>query len=365
MPIISKIKKLLLFFQKNGVKLDILTPEGVEILGNIFENNENTPHPKYYGPLQVFARYLLGYSYHPLQKYQLAPSALEHYETSLRDPVFYQFFKRIILYFQKYKNNLPKYVKADLYYPGIRVESFSVDKLLTYFERYDSDISNAVYINEQENEKEPFQIRVRQRRLNHKPFSYQINVNSIKATDAVVRVFIGPKYDEYGRKININANRLNFVELERFFTVLKAGSNVLNRRCEYGYYTQDRTSYKQLYQQVLNALEGKEEFRYGTPDTFYGFPKRFLLPKGSRSGTTYQFYVIVSPYKPTQKDAKTNFYPSLTGGQFIDTYPLGYPFDRPIREIDFFVPNSYFKDVVIYHRSEEEINASNAVASGQ
>lgn len=341
-----------------------MTTEGVEILGNIFEQNENSPHPRYYGPLQVFARYLLGYSYQPLQKYKLAPSALEHYETSLRDPVFYQFYKRIVLYFQKYKSYLPKYEKDDLYYPGVRVESFSVDKLFTFFEHYDSDIYNAVYINEQENEKEPFPVRVRQQRLNHKPFSYQINVSSNKATDAVVRVFVGPKYDEYGRKININSNRLNFVELERFSIVLKAGNNAFKRHCGYGYYTHDRTSYRQLYQQVLDALEGKEEFRYGGPDAFYGFPNRFLLPKGSRSGTTYQFYVIVSPYKQyTQKDAKTNFYPAFTGGQYLDTYPLGYPFDRPIRETDFFVPNSYFKDVVIYHRSEDEINATNAVAS--
>lgn len=33
----------------------------------------------------------------------------------------------------------------------------------------------------------------------------------------------------------------------------------------------------------------------------------------------------------------------------MDTRPLGYPLDRPIDENDFYVPNSFFKDVVITH----------------
>jgi hypothetical protein len=41
---------------------------------------------------------------------QLAPSALEHPETVLRDPVYYQLFKRMDqLFFQKYYDRLPYY----------------------------------------------------------------------------------------------------------------------------------------------------------------------------------------------------------------------------------------------------------------
>lgn len=32
-----------------------------------------------------------------------------------------------------------------------------------------------------------------------------------------------------------------------------------------------------------------------------------------------------------------------------DSRPLGYPLDRPIDENDFYVPNSFFKDVIITH----------------
>jgi hypothetical protein len=41
---------------------------------------------------------------------QFAPSALEHPETILRDPVYYQLFKRMDqLFFQKYYYRLPHY----------------------------------------------------------------------------------------------------------------------------------------------------------------------------------------------------------------------------------------------------------------
>jgi hypothetical protein len=41
---------------------------------------------------------------------QLPPSALEHPETALRDPVYYQLLKRMdLLFFQKYYDRLPHY----------------------------------------------------------------------------------------------------------------------------------------------------------------------------------------------------------------------------------------------------------------
>lgn len=43
--------------------------------------------------------------------------------------------------------------------------------------------------------------------MNHKPFTYKIHVNSNQDTQAMVKVFIGPKYDEYGRYMNISENR--------------------------------------------------------------------------------------------------------------------------------------------------------------
>lgn len=96
---------------------------------------------------------------------------------------------------------------------------------------------------------------------------------------------------------------------------------------------------------------------------FYYF--RYLLPKGAKGGQTYQIYVIVSPYKKyphKREETSLNYYfPRVgTGGNYIDGLPFGYPFDRRIENVHEFysVPNSYFHDVVIYHKTEDEINAS-------
>ncbi|KAH8338611.1 hypothetical protein KR074_007015, partial [Drosophila pseudoananassae] len=43
-----------------------------------------------------------------------------------------------------------------------------------------------------------------------------------------------------------------------------------------------------------------------------------------------------------------------SGARFVDNMPFGYPFDREIDEYEFFVPNMYFKDVMIYHADTME-----------
>ncbi|KAF2901629.1 hypothetical protein ILUMI_04554 [Ignelater luminosus] len=375
-------------YGEEGQKINLFEPHGFNTLGNIIESNPDSPNTRFYGYLQVFARHLLGYSYQPLHEYKIAPSALEHFETSLRDPAFWMFYKRIILYFQKYKYHLSHYTYDDLIYAGVKVEGIQVDPLVTYFEQYDVDLTNAVYMNEQEWQHNTFEVYARQWRLNHKPFAYKINVVSEKPTQAVVRVFIGPKYDEYGRYIHIDENRLNFVEFDKFKYELKAGQNVIERNSHQIFYAADRTTYKHLYQWVMSGVHGDDFVTHGS-ELYYAFPNRFLLPKGKIGGQVYQFYVIVSPYKPVgnwghqhqnylqhyhQKYPQHHeVYQKLHAGQdygfwqypmvglgvqYLDDYPLGYPFDKPISTYSFYVPNSYFQDVVIYHKHTGDINTS-------
>lgn len=111
-----------------------------------------------------------------MDKYRLAPSALEHFETSMRDPMFWSFYKRITQYCQTYKYNLPRYNYSDISYPGVKIQSMEVDRLNTYFDVFDADLSNAVYFKEQEFDGSSFDVRARQYRLNHKPFTYKLTV---------------------------------------------------------------------------------------------------------------------------------------------------------------------------------------------
>lgn len=241
----------------------------------MIESNPDSPDTRFYGALQLYARHLLGYSYQPLDKYKLAPSALEHFETSLRDPAFYQFYKRIVVYFQKYKIGLPAYSENDLYFNGVQVKNVEFDRLITYFDYFYSDLCNALYISPQEYEDSKFHIRARQYRLNHKQFTYRVYVNSDKDQEAVVRVYIGPKYDEYGRYINISQNRLNFVHFDHFKYSLKAGENVIKRNSRQNeFYQNDRTSYYDLYKKVLGSLEGNGEFVLDGSEAYFGLPRR-------------------------------------------------------------------------------------------
>lgn len=241
----------------------------------MIEANPDSPLKHYYGPLQVYARHLLGYSTQPQTKHQLAPSALEHFATSLRDPAFYQLYKRIVLLFQKYKAHLNPYTYNEMVYPGVKVEKVEVDRLVTYKEVCESDISNAVRVTPEEYESGKPTVRVRQYRLNHKPYTVKIHVNAEQAGDSVVRVYLGPKYDEYGRTIDINENRLNFVEMAAFKHSLKAGKNVIEWDSRNTWYGSDRTSVRELYNKVETALKSGGELQLDATEMSYiAFPRR-------------------------------------------------------------------------------------------
>lgn len=88
-----------------------------------------------------------------------------------------------------------------------------------------------------------------------------------------------------------------------------------------------------------------------------------MLPKGKPGGQIFQVFVIISPFKASSlksEESKNYYYPRVgTGGNYIDSLPFGYPFDRPIDEYNFYkVPNAYFQEVIIYNKNEEDVNAS-------
>lgn len=95
-----------------GKMINIYTPEGLNILGNIIEGNMDSCNPDFYGSIDLFARKILGYNLEASTPYQIIPSALEFYSTSMRDPAFYRFYKRIAAYY--YRLLLPRKPKKIL-----------------------------------------------------------------------------------------------------------------------------------------------------------------------------------------------------------------------------------------------------------
>ena len=69
---------------------------------------------------------------------------MDHYETSMRDSVFWQMTKRITNIVNKFKNKLTGYKTRDVDFDGVKINNVKVDKLVTTFKYFDSDITNGI-----------------------------------------------------------------------------------------------------------------------------------------------------------------------------------------------------------------------------
>lgn len=356
----------------NGDHIDLTKPESVEYLGNLVQTNPDSVNTRFYGYLEMYSRQLLGASLEHFEPHKIIPSVLEQYETSLRDPVFYQMWKRILSssYFY-FKDHLPHYTYDELEFKGVKIDSAEVDKLVTYFDKFDADITNAVDVEVYDDkfdettmkkfgriahyQGEDFVIKARTTRLNTVPFTYKLYVTSDKAQKGVVRTYIGPKYDQYGSVYHIDDNKENFVLLDVFLYEFSAGKNTISRNSnDFSFFVKDHTTFYELYKQVMTATEGTTKYQLHTSEAYTGFPSRLMLPKGKKGGMPYQFYFIVSPYHPPTEKPHDFVYEGGYG--YVDSLPYGFPFDRKIDENVWFTPNMYYYDVNIFHKAQSEIN---------
>lgn len=350
----------------NGEKLPILNEKGINILGNLIQGNPDSVQQTLYGYLPLYLRKLLSYNGKALHLNKLQPGVLEHYETSLRDPAFYSIYKKVVELFQRLKIRLGPYTREELFYSGVTIENMDIDKLVTYFDTYDFDLNNALYTEwgKELDIDNQVLVKARQQRLNHKPFTYRINLKADQPGESVVQIYLGPKFDVHGNEIPIEENRLNMFLIDRFVYDLKVGKNVIERNSRQSRLSvKDRTSYYTLYQKLMFGIQGTEDFILDNSEAHCGFPNRLILPRGTRGGMVYQIYVVISPLrKPVKATYETGYTCGIgSGSRYLDYLPFGYPFDRPIRGWMFqkgFIPNIYAQDVVIYHKTEEEINSS-------
>ena len=260
--------------QSKGEKVPVDGIEGYKILSNLIEGNPNSLYPKFYGNIQAVARHIFGNSYYFGNISKVIPSVLEQYETSIRDPAFYSIYKWVLQFFYRYNNYQPPYKKSDLDFPGVTVDDVEVSNLITYKEPVDYDISNALYYSTQPGSVNDLNVKVRQQRLNHKPFDYVVNVTSTRDVYSIVKVFIGPKFDEYGRLTDIETNGKHFVLIDKFFKQLKIGANVINRNSNYfTSYVSDRTPYKNLDERILQAIQDGQGFQIDGSEVSWGWPK--------------------------------------------------------------------------------------------
>ncbi|XP_012230110.1 arylphorin subunit alpha [Linepithema humile] len=336
----------------NGKHINIYeTVDGLNHLGNVIQGNADSVNPKYYGHLDTMYRKVLGMAPEVSTKYNVVPTALDYYATSQRDPVFYQMYKNIVTYFMRFKSNLPSYTHEELAFPGVTIESVTVDKLMTFFDTFDSLLSNAVSVSSQK-EASSMLIKARQHRLNHKPFTFHITVNSDRNVKAVIRTFMGPKYDVHGHELDMSENYMNFVNVDQWTVDLKSGTNKIERHSYESIYTiPDEMQSEVVYKKVVKAIEGGETFTY--PGQPYGYPDRLFLPKGWKEGMPLKIFVSVTPFDET---TAVKYDSPIWGQGVMDGRPLGYPLDRPVRTHNFTMPNFHVKDVLVFHKQMEEMN---------
>lgn len=288
---------------------------------------------------------------------------MELFETSLRDPLFYVFYKRIFFFYDAFVTKLPEYKKSDLFFDGVKFESIEMDKLLTYFDHFTADITNAVDIplDTKDNVKTEMEFKVQVPRLNHVPFSVKMKVSSEKEQKAVIMMFVGPKYDSYGNILNINDNRNNFWELDRWLVDLKSGENSFEHKSsDFSWFVNDRTTFYDLYKNLLTSINGGEKFALDMSEAHCGFPSRLMLPRGRVGGFAVQFFFMAMPYKTPAVERFSGFDQTLScgvgsGSRYLDSTPFGFPFNRHFDAHDFVTPNMYFFDTFIYHKMNNDI----------
>lgn len=353
------------FIEINGLRLELTKYDDIEVLGkliygkidkNILPNN----HVKAYRYLLIVMKAALGLNTLETNKYFVTPSILDHYQTALRDPVFYKVQKRIIDLICLYKLRLPSYTKEELYFPGVKIENVVVDKLVTYFDDYLMDITNAVALTEEElkKTKSDMVFLARKRRLNHEKFTVTLNIVSDKTVDGVVKIFLGPKKDNLERLIDINDNRLNFVELDSFLYKLTTGKNTIVRNShDMHNLVKDRILTRNLWKKIESITDMRDLLIKDLRNYHTGFPTRYVLPKGKVGGMEMILYVCVTPLRLidnvdpaildiNRKDLVVDFRSTV----LLDKMPLGFPLDRYIDVETFFTPNMKFVDVVVYHK---------------
>ncbi|XP_022823236.1 arylphorin subunit alpha-like [Spodoptera litura] len=326
-------------------KAEFKSPEKqLNFIGNYWHTNSNLNDEKINKDLhqysyEIIARHVLGASPKPVAKYDFLPTALDFYQTSLRDPAFYQLYQRIINYLIEYKEYLDPYEYNDLHFEGVKINDVKISELVTYFDYFDFNATSGVYFSQDELISYPTTYVIRQPRLNQKPFTIKVEVTSTVETDAAFKIFIGPKYDPTGYPTNIEESWTRFCELDWFVYKLVIGENKVERNSsEFLFFKDDSIPIKEIYQWLD---QGKVPYDMSVqPDNI---PRRLMLPKGTPGGFSLQLFVFIYPYNNQTGDNPFQNY-------ILENKPFGYPFDRPVRETYYGQPNMFYEEVQIYHK---------------
>nr|CAR94711.1 hemocyanin subunit 1 precursor [Xibalbanus tulumensis] len=349
-------------YGKDGHAISLNNTHGINTLAEIIEASAFSVNPDFYGSIHNMAHIMLGELDDPQGKYGTPPGVMEHFETATRDPSFFRLHKYIDSFFKEHKDSLPPYTTDELDFHGVEIVDVEVDKLMTFFDDFEIDLTMAL---DDTPELADVPIKAISHRLNHAPFTYLLKMKSDASHVATVRIFLGPKYNSYGEELSLDTKRWMMVEMDKFVVHLHSGnSEILRKSTESSVTIPDPKGYKGMVEAVKSAIAGDSEFKVNKEHRHCGIPDRLLLPKGSKEGTPFTLFVMVTDFDDDNANTDVesthdyggsiSYCGTLTEGQkYPDKKPMGFPFDRHIEDVhDFKTKNMIVKDVVVTHKSD-------------
>ncbi|XP_050439526.1 phenoloxidase 1-like [Adelges cooleyi] len=348
-----------------GQQVRLTETDGIDILGNLMESSILSQNPNLYGGLHNNGHNAIAYSHDPDSRYLENYSVMGDSATAMRDPIFYRWHAYIDDIFHEFKATIPSYSVQTLSFENVRVESVRItsqsngqqltNELSTYWQQSELDLSRGL----------DFMPRgatlVRVTHLQHAPFTYRIVVaNNDTQRMGTVRIFMAPKFDERGLPFLFSEQRKLFVELDRFSTTLKRGTNEITRRSTESSVT---IPHEVTYRNLDSNRPTSNDSVSGQAFNFCGcgWPQNMLIAKGSPEGFQCQLFVMVSngAEDTVQNNGQTqqtcddaSSYCGLRDARYPDARSMGFPFDRTPRDgvallQQFLTPNMVTQDVRI------------------
>lgn len=327
----------------NGSRVDLT----LERLGNLMQANPESENEDFYEPADMWAHELLG-------GMRYAPGVLQHYETSMRDPMFYRLYAKLLRQYRAFVDRQPEYTADEVHYPNVRITGVEMDTLNTTFGEYRADLSQAVYVDASRSSVHgvPVDQRIQsvQRRLQHDHFGFRVLLEAKQPARVLIKTFLGPKTDNKGHTYTLNEMRENFYEIDEHVVNLTAGKNVVERNCaEIPGFASDRRSYTDLYEMATRGLAGTAPAGSWPLEKHYrGFPLRLMLPRGQKSGLPVQFFFYVMSI---EEASMQTFEHNGNGFVVAADRSFGFPLDRKIDAKKWRAyENMYTFETKVFHR---------------
>lgn len=267
--------------------------------------------------------------------------------TTLRDPFFWRLNKLVVNIIDNALKALPTYTRSELYFPGLELVSIEVNKISTYFDYFQFDVTDAL----KSTITTTFQVKISQPRLNHKPFTVKLKVNSLVAQKGLIKIFIGPKTPPG----DFVAYKNMFVLLDSFEYSFKKGINAISRTSdEMANLSDDFTSRKYLRKNIADAEFGLNSLPLKGIQSMLGFPSRLIIPKGTENGLPLQIFVLIVPFGKISPRSML-ISPDMEFNSVV--LSPGFPFDLGITDAQLFqLPNALIKDVLVTHKGDKTID---------